>query len=121
MGNPNWVDGWSQADLDRLVTLREVEKKKFREIAAEMNRPEGTCFHRYTKIVRAREPSPSIVPEEKPRRVPLHEQLGIKTYVHMQAILHGPFDGRRAGGALKGNYIQSHWYRVPVTLAKVFA
>lgn len=113
-------DLWSQADLDLLVHKREVEKKKYPEIAQEMGRPEGSCWRRYTQIVAAREPAPSIVPETKHRRgVPFHRQLGIETYTHMQAVLCSPYDGR-LGQGVKSQPVNSHWYRYPITLPKVF-
>lgn len=111
-------DLWSQADLDLLVHKREVENKKFIDIAAEMGRPEGSCWRRYTQIVAARDPAPSIVPEPKPRRIPFHEEMGIKTYTHMQAILCSPYDGR-LGQGVKSQPVNSHWYRYPITLAKI--
>jgi hypothetical protein len=109
-------DLWSQADIDVLVQKREVEKKKFSEIALEMGRPEGSCWRRYTQIVAAREPAPSIVPEPRPRRVPFHRQLGIETYTHMQAVLWDP--AGRLGN--KRRMTDLHTYRMPITLAKVF-
>jgi hypothetical protein len=110
-------DLWPQADLDLLVQKREVEKRKFVDIAAEMGRPEGSCWRRYTQIVAAREPAPSIIPEPRPRRLSFHEQMGIKTYVHMQAILFDP------AGILGNKRLRTdlHTYRMPITLAKVFA
>lgn len=49
-------------------------------------------------------------------RAPLHRKLGIETYVHMQAILGDP-NGVRGN---KRNQTFAHWYRYPVTLAKVW-
>lgn len=110
-------DLWSQSDLDMLVHKREVEKKTFVEIAQEMERPEGSCWRRYTQIVTARDPAPSIVPEPKPRRLSFHQQLGIKTYTHMQAVLWDP--AGRLGN--KRRMTDLHTYRMPITLAKVLA
>ena len=45
---------------------------------------------------------------------PLHRRLGIETYVHNQAVLCNPYEFR--GGHRQMN---AHWYRYPVTLAKV--
>ena len=112
-GNPHWKDGWSQEDLDTLVFKRETERKKWKVIAAEMNRPLKTCYDRYGKVLRLR-PAPSIVPEEKPRSIRLHEELGIQTYVHRQAILSDP-------NGVWGSHSSNHWYRVNITLPKVFA
>lgn len=114
MGNPNWKDKWPSADLEALVFKREVEKKTFGQIADELNQHENSCARRYRQIVAAREPAPSIVPEPKPQCVPLHRQMGIETYTHMQAILSDP-------NGLRGKRNFPHWYRMPVTLAKVFA
>jgi hypothetical protein len=51
---------------------------------------------------------------------PLHRRLGIETYTHMQAVLFHPFDGHKAPPRwLLRHPVFSHWYRVPVTLAKV--
>ena len=109
-------DLWSQDDLDMLVRKREVENKTYIEIAQEMGRPEGSCCRRYTQIVAAREPAPSIVPEPKPRRIPFHRQMGIETYTHMQAVLWDP-----AGRLGNSRREVGHSYRMPITLAKVFA
>lgn len=110
-------DLWSQADLDLLVHKREVEKKKYPVIAQEMGRPEGSCWRRYMQIAAARDPAPSIVPEPKHRRgVPFHQQLGIETYTHMQAVLWDP--AGRLGN--KRRMADLHTYRMPITLAKVF-
>lgn len=48
---------------------------------------------------------------------PLHRRLGIRTYVHRQAVTdyHGGFDKDN------GQYFSPHEYRAPVTLAKIFA
>lgn len=113
-------DLWTQADLDLLVHKREVEKKTFSDIAQDMGRPEGSCWRRYVQIAKAREPAPSIVPAQRPRRIPFHREMGIETYVHHQAVLHSPFDGRRSAGWMKVQPVYAHWYRVPVTLAKVW-
>jgi hypothetical protein len=109
-------DLWSQADLDLLVHKREVENKTYIEIAAEMSRPEGSCWRRYTQIVAAREPVPSIVPEPRPRRIPFHRQMGIETYTHMQAVLWDP--AGRLGN--KRRLTDLHTYRMPITLSKVW-
>lgn len=119
MANPLWVDTWSEADLETLVSKREIGRKTYKEIAAEMNRPWQTVYDRYVKIVKARPPAesaveaPSVVPllREIP---PLHKELGIETYVHMQAVLHTP-----VGGWPKREQVNAHWYRMPITLAKV--
>lgn len=109
-------DLWTQADLDLLVKKREIENKKFIDIALEMNRPEGSCWRRYTQIAAAREPAPSIVPEPR-QRIPFHRQMGIETYVHLQAVLWDP--AGRLGN--KRRQADLHTYRMPITLAKVFA
>jgi hypothetical protein len=109
-------DLWSQADLDLLVHKREVEKRKFIDIAEDMGRPEGSCWRRYVQIVAARAPAPSIVPEPRPRRIPFHQQLGIETYTHMQAILFDPA-GRLGNSRLETS---AHSYRMPITLSKVW-
>ena len=46
---------------------------------------------------------------------PLHRKLGIETYIHHQAILCDP-NGIRGNKSLQTN---AHWYRMPVTLAKI--
>jgi hypothetical protein len=117
MDNRHWRDKWSAADLAILVCKRETEKKRFVQIAIEMERPEGSCWRRYTQIVAAREPAPSIAPEQKPRRIPFHRQMVIETYTHMQAILCDP-NGIRGNKQVSNN---AHWYRMPITLAKVLA
>ncbi len=117
MANPLWVDTWSDADLETLVNKREIERRTYKEIAAEMNRPWQTVYDRYVKIVKARPAAaleaPSVVPllREIP---PLHKELGIETYVHMQAVLHTP-----VGGGMHREQVSAHWFRMPITLAKV--
>jgi len=120
MANPKWVDTFSQVDLDLLVHKREIERKQFPAIGLEMNRPWKTCFDRYTKIVRLREKEEgtTIVPSQ-PVRNSLLEDFGIKTFTHMQAILHSP--GGKYSRGIKGEQVNAHWYRMPVTLAKVWA
>jgi hypothetical protein len=116
MANPNWIDKWPPDDLKQLVHKREVEKKSFAAIAVEMGQNEGSCGRRYREIVAARLPD-EIKPQPRRRFAPLHVELGIETYVHQQAVLGEP-------GGLWGNKRNqsfSHWYRYPVTLAKVFA
>lgn len=108
-------DTWTEPDLETLVHKREVEKKRWAVIASEMNRPLATCFHRYNAIRLAR--APSIVPQPRPGPRPLHEQLGIRTFVHRQAILCDP-NGRYGNSRENTN---DHTYRVNVTLAKVCA
>lgn len=49
----------------------------------------------------------------------LHVELGIKTFTHMQAVLHAP--GGRFSRGIKGEQVNAHWYRMPITLAKVWA
>lgn len=51
------------------------------------------------------------------RRRSLHRLLGIKTYVHHQAVLFDPL----AQGGRGRNWARTdqHWYRYPVTLARV--
>jgi len=119
MGNPNWIDKWSPADLLALVHKRDIEKKTFPQIGIELGQHEASCARRYHQIVALRTPK-ELRPAPRPR-VPLHRQLGIETYVHLQAILHPPFDGRRSGSWLKGQPVYAHWYRMPITLPKVFA
>jgi hypothetical protein len=114
MDNRHWRDKWEQSDLDLLTHKREVEKKTFIAIAEEMQRPEGSCWRRYTQIVAAREPAPSIIPADRPRRLSFHEQMGIKTYTHMQAILFDP-----AGRLGNSRREFGHSYRMPITLAKI--
>jgi hypothetical protein len=109
----HWRDKWLQADLDLLVSKREVEKKTFVAIAVEMQRPEGSCWRRYVQIVAAR--GQIVVSRQKPRHIPLHEQMGIATYIHMQAILCDP-NGIRGNKQVQNN---AHWYRMPITLAKI--
>lgn len=48
----------------------------------------------------------------------LHRELGIKTYTHMQAVLHSP--GGRFSRGVRNEQVNAHWYRMPVTLPKVF-
>ena len=48
---------------------------------------------------------------------PLHRRLGIETFVHMQAVL---FDTNGRWNNSPDRNTFAHWYRVPVTLAKVF-
>lgn len=116
-GNPNWIDGWSQDDLDSVVYKREVERKKWHIIATEMGRPLKTCYDRYGKVLRLR-PAPVFVePAPKPKPLSLHEELGIQTYVHRQAILCDP-NGVHGSRSTKCGF---HWFRVEITLAKVFA
>lgn len=43
----------------------------------------------------------------------LHQELGIQTYVHMQAVLHVPL------GGFQREQVNAHWFRMPITLAKV--
>lgn len=119
MANPNWIDKWSPDDLKQLVHKREVERKSFAAIAVEMGQNEGSCGRRYREIVAAR--PREDVPQPRPGRRPalVHEELGIETYTHMQAILHSPFDGRRSAGWLKKQPVYAHWYRMPITLAKI--
>lgn len=121
MANPKWVDTFSQADLDLLVHKREVERKQFPTIGLEMNRPWKTCFDRYTKIVRLRERDEdiTIVPAIVAGPPSLHSELGIETFTHMQAVLHSP--GGKYSRGIKGEQVNAHWYRMPVTLAKVWA
>lgn len=108
-------DTWSDDDLDLLVFKRGKERKKWSVIASEMNRPLGTCFHRYNKIMQESEPAPSIVPEPKPRKLSLHEELGIKTFVHRQAILFDPHGSK----GRNWERTDAHWYRYNVTLARI--
>lgn len=115
MANPNWIDKWSSADLERLVYLREIEKKTYPEIEDIMGFPEASCARRYRQIVAGRPPEEK--PKRRPYRVPEHVKLGIDTYTHLQAIL---FDSNGIWGNKRDRSFQ-HWYRVPVTLAKVFA
>lgn len=119
MPNPNWIDKWSPDDLRQLVYKREVEKKSFAAIAVEMGQNEGSCGRRYREIVAAREPEEER-PAPRPGRRPalLHEELGIETYTHMQALLFSPHDGR-FGVGIKSQSMNSHWYRYPITLAKI--
>ena len=118
MPNPNWIDKWSPDDLKQLVYKREVEKKSFAAIAIEMGQNEASCGRRYREIVASRVPEEA--PKPRPSRArPLHVELGIKTYVHRQAVLHSPFDGRRSAGWLKVQQVYAHWYRVPITLARI--
>jgi hypothetical protein len=119
MANPGWVDKWSLEDLKQLVYKREVEKKSFPAIAIELGQNEGSCGRRYREIVALRKPEEEPQPRPGRRPTPLHEELGIETYVHQQAILHSPFDGRRSAGWMKVQPVYAHWYRVPVTLARV--
>jgi hypothetical protein len=117
MGNPNWVDKWSLEDLKQLVFKREVERKSFPAIAVELGKNEGSCGRRYREIVALREPEePKPRPGRRP--TPLHEELGIKTYTHMQALLFSPHDGR-FGTGIKSQPMNAHWYRYPITLPKV--
>jgi len=51
--------------------------------------------------------------EEDDKR-PLHEQLGIQTYTHMQVILRDSMPGRKQVNS------SAHWYRMPVTLPKIW-
>lgn len=44
----------------------------------------------------------------------LHRELGIETYVHMQAVLHVPL------GGFQREQVNAHWFRMPITLAKVW-
>ena len=117
MANPGWVDKWSPDDLKQLVYKREVEGKSFAAIAVEMGQNEGSCGRRYREIVAARPPEE---PKPQPRRRsrPLYEELGIKTYTHMQALLFSPHDGR-FGVGIKSQPMNAHWYRYPITLAKI--
>lgn len=118
MANPLWVDTFTQADLDLIVFKREVERKQFPLIGREMNRHWKTCFHRYTRIVKQRI-EPAIVPKVRTRRPTLSQELGIETYVHLQAVLHSP--GGRYSRGIRGEQVNAHWYRMPITLAKVWA
>lgn len=107
-------DLWTKEDLDMLVHKRDVEKKKFILIAAEMGRPEGSCWRRYVQIA-GRRPRPATPRRVKPEHVPVHRELGIETFVHMQAVLFDPagiLGNKRRSGDL-------HTYRMPITLAKV--
>jgi len=115
MANPNWLDKWSADDLKQLVHKREVERKSFAAIAVEMNQNEGSCGRRYREIVAAR-PAEERKPRAGRRPVPVHQELGIETYTHMQAILCDPSGtwGNKKRPAF------AHWYRMPITLAKVF-
>lgn len=126
MASPLWVDTWPPADLDTLVYKREIERKKWGVIASEMSRPLGTCFHRYTKIARARDPE--IVAQPEQRKQSLHEELRIETFVHRQAVLCEPDGGRGRKGEYGSGYdpinrcwSNNHLFRASVTLAKVFA
>jgi len=117
MANPTWIDKWSPDDLKQLVHKREVERKSFAAIAIEMGQNEGSCGRRYREIVAARPPEEEVKPRR--RRVPLlHVELGIETYTHMQALLFSPHDGR-FGKGIKSQPMNSHWYRYPITLAKI--
>jgi len=118
MANPNWLDKWSADDLKQLVHKREVERKSFAAIAVEMNQNEGSCGRRYRQIVALREPDEMPKPRSGRRPVPLHEELGIETYTHMQALLFSPHDGR-FGMGIKSQPMNAHWYRYPITLAKI--
>lgn len=109
---------WSEADLELLVEKREIEGKKWHVIAAEMSRPLGTCSDRYYRIVRAREPAPSIIPE--PRKPSLHEEMGIETQVYRVPVLDDPRLGRRYD-QIGCAWSHQHRYRESITLAKVLA
>ena len=54
-----------------------------------------------------------MMAEEDDKR-PLHEQLGIQTYTHMQVILRDSMPGRKQVNS------SAHWYRMPVTLPKIW-
>jgi hypothetical protein len=99
------LSSWSAEDLARLVASRE-SGKRWADVATELNRPLPSCFDRYSRIVRERGPVATPVPSlPKFKATPLHQELGIETYVHMQAIACDP----------RGRPF------MPVTLAKVFA
>jgi hypothetical protein len=121
MANPGWVDKWSLEDLKQLVFKREVERKSFAAIAVELGQNEGSCGRRYREIIALREDQPLSAPAEteKSARRAVHKSLGIETFVHMQAILCSPYDGRFGQGN-KSQSMNAHWYRYPITLAKVF-
>lgn len=120
MANPNWVDKWSLEDLKQLVHKREVERKSFAAIAVEMGQNEASCGRRYREILARREMKAAEGPSEPPSAsaAPVHKCLGIETFVHMQAILCSPYDGR-FGQGIKSQSMNAHWYRYPITLAKV--
>lgn len=94
---------WSEQDLALLVQKRQ-SGQRWKQIAEEMKRPLPSCFDRYSKIVRSQRMETSIV-HESPVNLPFHQQLGIKTYVHLQAMACDP-----RGRAF-----------MPVTLARIFA
>lgn len=118
MANPTWIDKWSPEDLKQLIYKREIEGKSFAAIAVELGQNEGSCGRRYRQLVALREPE--LTPKPRPGRRPpsLHEELGIETYTHMQALLFSPHDGR-FGVGIKSQPMNAHWYRYPITLAKV--
>lgn len=116
MANPKWIDKWSPDDLKQLVYKREVERKSFAAIAVEMNQNEGSCGRRYREILAARVPEETPQPRGGRQPVPVHKELGIDTYTHLQAILCDP-NGVRG---VKQSQTNAHWYRMPITLAKVF-
>ncbi|WP_441235638.1 hypothetical protein [Bradyrhizobium sp. 930_D9_N1_4] len=118
MDELHWRDQWSADDLKQLVHKREVEGKSYPEIAVEMSRNMGSVGRRYRELVAARPQIEEPKPRSGRRPALLHEELGIETYTHMQAILFSPHDGR-FGKGIKSQPMNSHWYRYPITLAKI--
>lgn len=119
MANPAWTDTWTAKDLEDLAFKRDVERKRWNDIAAEMSRPRSSCFRRWLQMQPIIGPVEVVAPPIVPRG--LHAQLGIETTVTRVAVLGGPFRNVPSWDALNRVSSDNHLYRASVTLPKVLA
>jgi hypothetical protein len=100
------VSQWTpEAEAD-LIHRRDVLRQKWPDIAHGMGKSLRNIERRYHEMKAA---------EPKPRRAPLHEELGIATHVHRQAILDGYRKGMWDHQTDVGSH--NHLYRESITLA----
>ncbi len=125
-----WLSTWTDADDAALIHKREVECKGMPAAALEMGRALRSCYDRYAKLVAARSVAEPIIviaePTPRPERS-FHAKLGIKTFVHRQAVLTElSFSaGKRSEdgwGYDKVNrcWSNSHLFRASVTLPRIW-
>jgi hypothetical protein len=101
-----YQSAWTpESDAD-LIRRRDGLHQKWNDIAFIMGKSRRNVERRHRQIVE---------PVRKPRGIPLHQELGILTHIHRQAILVDTRNGM--WDELAQVWSHSHLYRESITLA----